>query len=170
VILVDANLLVYAVNADAPEFPFACAWLEDVLNGPDRIGMPWATLLAFVRLSANPNVLRHPVSTAVAWRRVEDEWLSRRNVWIPEPGPDHGAILRSLFSRFAIGARKVSDAHLAAMAIEHGLTLCSSDGDFANVPGLKWRNPLRAATLHEDAPDFGAAARTGTPASRTRRR
>lgn len=151
-ILVDVNLLIYATNADSPDHRAAGAWLESTLSGTDRVGLPWATILAFVRLSANPNVMRNPTTTTEAWRRVEQEWLSRQNVWIPEPGDAHPRILRFLFPKFAANWQRVSDAHLAALALEYGLTLCSTDAAFGNIPGLSVRNPLRQNTLHERAP------------------
>ena len=142
-ILVDANLLVYAANHAAPECEQARTWLDTRLNGTARVGMPWPSLLAFVRLVSNPVVVRHAVTPGEAWRQVE-EWLACEPVWIPLPAGHHTKILSDLLERPFVTARLVSDAHLAALAIEHGLTLCSTDGDFARFPGLKWNNPLAA--------------------------
>jgi hypothetical protein len=142
-ILVDANLLVYAHDAAAAEHGLARAWFERVVNRPARVGLAWATLLAFVRLASNPAVVRSPVTPALAWARAA-EWIQRDNVWIPHPGPLHAELLAALLSDGRITSRMVPDAHLAALAIEHGLTLCSSDGDFARFPGLRWENPLAA--------------------------
>jgi len=141
VILVDANLLVYAANLDAPEHDAAHAWLDDRLNGTVRVGLPWASLLAFVRLVSNPAVVRYPVTPHEAWAQVE-EWLSCDQVWNPLPTPRHADVLGPLLGIPLMTSRLVPDADLAALAIEHGLTLCSSDGDFARFPGLKWENPL----------------------------
>jgi toxin-antitoxin system PIN domain toxin len=143
VILVDANLLIYAVNADAPEHAPSKTWLDGALSGTTRVGLAWPSLLAFVRLSCNPVVVRHPQPPAAAWRQVTD-WLGADVAWIPVPGERHVDILGSLIAMPMMSSRLVADAHLAALAIEHGLTLCSTDGDFAKFPGLKWLNPLSA--------------------------
>jgi toxin-antitoxin system PIN domain toxin len=143
VILVDANLLLYAANQAAPEHPRARSWLDDRLNGATRVGLPWPSLLAFVRLATNPVVVRDPASVGGAWRQVE-EWLGCEPAWTPLPGSEHPAILGRLFELPGMTSRLVPDAHLAALAIEHGLTLCSTDGDFSRFPGLSWENPLAA--------------------------
>lgn len=142
-ILVDANLLLYAANLAAPEHEAARSWLDARLNATVPVGLPWPSLLAFVRLASNPLVVRHPVSPAEAWRQVED-WLACEPVWIPTPGEAHRKILASFLRHAWMTSRLVPDAHLAALAIEHGLTCCSSDGDFARFSGLRWENPLAA--------------------------
>ena len=142
-ILVDANLLVYAANTAASEHLTARSWLDERLNGATRVGLPWPSLLAFVRLVSNPIVVRVPVSPADAWRQIE-QWLACEAAWIPVPGEGHQKILTSFLQQSWITSRLVPDAHLAALAIEHGLTCCSTDGDFARFPGLKWENPLAA--------------------------
>ena len=144
-ILVDANLLLYAANQAAPEHARARDWLDARLNASPRVGLPWPSLLAFVRLATNPVVVRAPTSLANARRQVE-EWLACDPVWIPLPGAEHSAILRSLLESPGMTSRLVPDAHLAALAIEHGLTVCSTDGDFARFPGLRWENPLAAGS------------------------
>jgi uncharacterized protein len=143
VILVDANLLLYAANQAAPEHARARAWLDDRLNGTVALGLPWPSILAFVRLATNPVVVRHPVTPAEAWRQVE-EWLTCEPVWMPPPGSAHRAIVGGFLQASWMTSRLVPDAHLAALAIEHGLTLHSTDGDFARFPDLKWENPLAA--------------------------
>jgi toxin-antitoxin system PIN domain toxin len=143
VILVDANVLLYAADHAAPEHQRARAWLDDRLNGTVAIGLPWPSLLAFVRLATNPVVVRHPVTPAEAWRQVE-EWLGCEPVWLPLPGSGHRRILGGFLQASWMTSRLVPDAHLAAIAIEHGLTLQSTDGDFARFPDLKWENPLAA--------------------------
>lgn len=142
-ILVDANLLLYSANRAAPEHQRAQSWLDDRLNGTTRVGLPWPSILAFVRLASNPVVVRAPVTPAEAWHQVED-WLTNEIVWIPLPGARHAEILGGLVRQPLVTTHLVSDAHLAALAIEHGLTLCSTDGDFARFPDLKWHNPLAA--------------------------
>jgi hypothetical protein len=144
VILVDANLLIYAANHAAAEHARARLWLDGRLNGTARVGLPWPSLLAFVRLVTNPLVVRSAVSLTDAWRQVE-EWLECESAWIPLPGAEHLELLQTLLELPWMTSRLVSDAHLAALAIEHGLTLCSTDGDFSKFPGLAWQNPLAAA-------------------------
>jgi hypothetical protein len=143
VILVDANLLLYAANHAAPEHPWARVWLDDQLNGVARVALPWSSLLAFVRLASNPLVVGHAVAPGEAWRQVE-AWIACESVWIPQPGPPHTEILGAFLKQPWMTSRLVPDAHLAALAIEHGLTLCSADGDFAKFSGLKWVNPMAA--------------------------
>ena len=140
-ILVDANLLLYAANRDAAEHEAARSWLDARLNGTARVGLPWPATLAFVRIASNPIVVRRSVTPAEAWRQVR-EWLACEAAWIPLPGARHAEVLGALLERPFVTSRLVPDAHLAALAIEHGLTLCSTDGDFAKFEGLKWENPL----------------------------
>lgn len=139
-ILVDANLLVYAVMPDAAQHDAARQWLEDRLNDSGRVGLPWPVLLAFLRIVTNPRVFRRTAAMRDAWALVE-EWLALPNVWVPDAGERQADILGSLLSRVP-GGNLVPDAHLAAIAIEHGLTLCSTDGDFARFAGLRWENPI----------------------------
>jgi toxin-antitoxin system PIN domain toxin len=107
------------------------------------VALPWPSLLAFVRLATNPLVMSRAVSMPAAWRQVE-EWLSAEPVWIPAPTEQHAEVMRRFCTAPWMTSRLVPDAHLAALAIEHGLTLCSSDGDFARFPELAWQNPLAA--------------------------
>ena len=144
-ILVDANLLLYAANHAAPEHPRARSWLDGQLNGTARVGLPWPSLLAFVRLASNPVVVRRAVTPSEAWQQVE-AWLACESAWIPQPGVQHAEVLAALIAQPWVTSRLVPDAHLAALAIEHGLTLCSTDGDFGRFPGLKWHNPLAASS------------------------
>lgn len=139
--LVDANLLIYAHVESFPQHPRAREWLDSVLNGTARCGLPWASLLAFVRLVSNPRVFARPESVADAWQQVA-EWLDCPAVWVPLPTERHREILAGLLRTGALRASLVPDAHLAALAVEHGLVLCSTDGDFARFPGLRWENPL----------------------------
>ena len=140
-IIVDANLLVYAANHSAPEHEGARRWLDARLSGTARVGLPWASLVGFVRIVSNPTILRRAVTPGEAWRQVE-EWLACEVAWVPQPGARHGEVLRDLLRSRSMISRLVPDAHLAALAIEHGVTLCSTDGDFARFAGLKWENPL----------------------------
>lgn len=143
-ILVDANLLVYAVNAGAPQHMAARQWLDERLNGAVRVGLPWPSLLAFLRLVTNPRIFQHPLGMADAWRQVE-AWLGSGPAWVPAPTERHAELLARLLALPGVHGNLVPDAHLAALAIEHGLELNSTDGDFARFAGLKWRNPLSSA-------------------------
>jgi uncharacterized protein len=140
-ILLDANLLIYAVNEDAPLHRKAKRWLESALSGQETVGFPWNALLAFLRLSTRPGLFRNPLPVVTALD-VVDAWLNQKASTIVHPGPRHRGLLRELLSPMGTGGNLTSDAHLAAIAIEHGAELCSSDTDFARFQGLKWRNPL----------------------------
>lgn len=140
-ILVDANLLVYARVASLPQHATARAWLDAKLNGTAPVGLPWPSLLSFVRLVSNPRIFEKAEPVESAWAQVE-EWLDCAPAWIPEPTERHRELLGSLLRKPGGRANLVPDAHLAALAIEHGLLLCSADGDFARFTGLRWENPL----------------------------
>jgi toxin-antitoxin system PIN domain toxin len=124
-----------------PQHPIAKAWLDARLNQPALVGMPWPSLLGFARLVCNPRVFERPVTLDAAWRQVES-WLDCPVVRIPLATERHRAALSTLLPAAASRASLIPDAHLAALAIEHGLTLVSTDGDFARFPGLRWENPL----------------------------
>lgn len=139
-ILVDANLLIYAHVKDFAEHAAAREWLDDQINEQPRVGFAWSSLLAFLRITTNPRVFERPLSIQKAWAQVE-AWLSAPASWTPTPGVQHVAILGLLVPHIA-RPNLAPDAHLAALAIEHGLTLCSTDGDFARFQELRWENPL----------------------------
>lgn len=140
-ILVDANLLLYAHHAGFGQHVAARRWLDERLNASPQVGLPWASLLAFVRLSVNPRVFERPLSVAQAWEQVS-LWLACPNVWVPVPTERHASILSRLLPQAVGSPGLVMDAHLAAQAIEHGLELCSTDRDFGRFIELRWRNPL----------------------------
>ena len=140
-ILVDANLLIYAHVDAFPQHRDARDWLDRQLNDVPRVGLPWASLLAFLRLVTNPRVFEHPETTAAAWGQVT-AWLGCRSAWVPQPTERHAEVLGRFLILPGIHGNLVPDAHIAALAIEHGLTLCSADSDFARFPGLAWSNPL----------------------------
>ncbi len=142
-ILVDANLLIYAHVSTFAQHERARVWLDARLNGVAPVGLPWASILAFLRLTTNPRVFERPESMADAWQQAVS-WLEAGRVWMPQPGERHQEILGNLLAVPGIHANLVPDAHLAALAIEHGLILCSADGDFARFAGLRWENPLSA--------------------------
>jgi toxin-antitoxin system PIN domain toxin len=143
VILVDANLLIYAHIESFAQHDAARSWLDDRLNGSIPVGLPWGSLVAFLRLVTNPRVFEQPEPASQAWRQVAD-WLSCEVVWVPQPTERHAEILGTLLALAGVQANLVPDAHLAALALEHGLTLFSTDGDFARFPGLRWIDPLEA--------------------------
>lgn len=143
-ILVDVNLLVYAFIKEAPRHQQSRTWLDRQLNGYAPVGLPWPVLLAFIRLVTNPRILERPPSTERAWEQV-GEWLDHRTVWVPQPTERHRDILAALLASTGATGNLVMDAHLAALAIEHGLILCSADTDFARFPRLRWQNPLGSA-------------------------
>jgi len=143
VILVDANVLIYASNQSSPRNAKACDWLNGQINGLARVGLPWPVLLAFLRLATNRHAFPNPLTSEQAWRQVS-HWLAHEPVWIPTPTERHAAILGEFLALPGVHGNLVSDAHLAALAIEHGLTLCSTDGDFARFPRLRWYDPLAA--------------------------
>lgn len=140
-IVVDANLLVYAHVKSFAQHQASHTWLDAQLNGTTSVGLPWPSTLAFIRLVTNPRIFEHPKSVADAWTQVE-EWLACPRVWIPQPTERHAEILGPLLRTWTTRANLVPDTHLAALAIEHGLTLCSTDSDFSRFPELTWNNPL----------------------------
>jgi toxin-antitoxin system PIN domain toxin len=140
-ILLDANLLIYAVNADSPLNRKAKSWLESVLSGQETVGFPWNVLLAFLRLTTRTGLFRHPLPVETAFDLVAS-WLEQPCATIVHPGPRHLRVLRELLRPLGTGGNLTSDAHLAALAIEQRAELYSSDSDFARFNGLKWRNPL----------------------------
>ncbi|MBT9555313.1 MAG: PIN domain-containing protein [Myxococcales bacterium] len=143
-ILVDANLLLYASFAGYPQHDAARTWLESELSRAGRVGLPWDSLLAFVRVASNPRALTSPISVDEAWELVH-EFLNYPGVWIPLPTTAHTAALDELIIGRRLTSKLVMDAHLAALAIEHGLTLCSADNDFRRFARVRFVNPIATA-------------------------
>ena len=141
-ILVDANLLIYAIDRDSPNHAKARRWLEDVLSGTTPLGLAWIVVLAFLRLTTRPGILKRPLALERALEFV-DEWLAQPYVQALAPGERHWAVLRNLLKVTGTAGNLTSDAHLAALAIEHGCTVCSSDSDFKRFPGVEHVDPLR---------------------------
>ncbi|HLA17187.1 MAG TPA: type II toxin-antitoxin system VapC family toxin [Candidatus Limnocylindrales bacterium] len=139
--LVDANVLLFAVDEASPFHAAAYRWLTDALNGPRRIGLPWQSLSAFLRISTHPRASDQPLPPEDAWSYVTD-WLAAGVAWIPAPTERHADILGSLVTTYQLRGNLVSDAQLAALAIEHGLTVCSADTDFARFAEIRWENPI----------------------------
>lgn len=140
--LADANLLLYAVDQESPRYARAKAWLVEQLSGTETIAFAWVTLLAFIRLGTNARIFRRPLGAERAFDIV-DGWIGRPNTTILEPTTRHSAVLRELLMPIGTAGNLTTDAHLAALAIEHEAELCSSDADFSRFPGLRWTDPLR---------------------------
>jgi len=141
-VILDANLLLYARNSGDPRNVRAAAVLRDVLDGPRRVGLPWQSLTAFLRLATHPRVFSTPLTPDDASRQVEG-WLAAPAAWVPVPTARHAEILLDLVRRHRITGPLVSDAHLAALALEHGVAVWSTDADFARFKGVAWYDPLR---------------------------
>jgi len=107
------------------------------------VGLPWSSLLAFLRVVTNPRVFARPESIASAWQQVE-EWLDCESVWIPEPSERYREILGDLIAQVSPTGNLIPDTQLAALAIDHGCGVASTDGDFGRFPGLRWENPIAA--------------------------
>jgi toxin-antitoxin system PIN domain toxin len=142
VILLDANILLYAYDSRSPRHEVARAWFEVQLNGTAPVLFSWHTLTAFLRIATNPRAVFTPMSIAEASDCV-DAWLARSVARVVQPTARHWLVLRRLLVEAQAPATLVPDAHLAALAIEHGALLCSTDQDFARFPGLRWQDPLR---------------------------
>lgn len=143
--LVDANVLLYSVDEDSPFHARARGWLAEALNGSQRVGIPWLSIWAFVRIATNPRALTAPLTPTEAWEHVAD-WLDAPAVWVPAPGRGHRELLRGLLVEHDLRAGLITDAALAAICLEHGLTMVSADSDFARFPDLVWINPVSGVT------------------------
>ena len=137
----DINILVHAYNLNSPRHERARRWWVDTLNQPRPIGMPWATVLGFIRIMTHRNVLENPMHVEDVIRRVR-AWLQHPAVQMLSPGDHHAEILFNLLRHLGTAGNLTTDAHLAALAIEYQAELVSTDTDFARFPGLRWLNPL----------------------------
>jgi hypothetical protein len=139
--LPDVNLLLYAYDSRSQRHVAARRWLEEVLSGAETVGLAWNVLLAFIRLSTRSAVVEDPyeVSEAIA---VVESWIAQPCATVVDPTERHAPVLRELLAPLGTGGNLTSDAHLAALAIEHGATLCSCDVDFSRFQGLRWIDPL----------------------------
>ncbi len=138
----DVNILLYAVDEQSAHHLPARRWLEEVLSGTEPVGFAWQVVLGFVRIGTNARLLTAPMTADVATDYVA-QWLGRSVSLTLSPTDRHLPLLRDLLSTSGTAGNLVSDAHLAALAIEHGGELCSADTDYARFPGLRWVNPLR---------------------------
>ena len=140
-IVIDTNLLLYAYSAPSSKQEKAQAWLEKTFSGGEPVGLPWQVISAFLRIASNPKLprLRRPVEEVT---RVVDEWLSQATVQVLVPGDDHWSIFRRMMLEGQASGDLVSDAQIAALTVEYGGVLHTTDRDFARFPGLRWKNPL----------------------------
>lgn len=139
--LPDANLLLYSLDETSPFNARASTWLEEILSGAEPVGFAWTVLLAFVRLSTRARVFSRPLDPVEAFDVIEG-WLAQPSAFVPHPTERHLAILRGLVEPLGTAGNITADAHLAALAIEHGGEVCSADTDFGRFRGLRWMNPL----------------------------
>jgi hypothetical protein len=139
--LTDVNLLLYAFDTAAPRHRTSERWLEEQLSGTETFAFAWVVLLAFIRLSTSPRVFERPLEPADTFDIV-DGWLEQPCATIVHPTDRHAALVRELLEPLGTAGNLTTDAHLAALAIEHGAELCSSDSDFSRFPGLRWSDPL----------------------------
>ncbi len=140
----DVNILIYAQNPGAAQHRAAAEWLSRQFETHETVGLSWMVLWAFVRIASNPRVWKSPVSTEELFDRLED-WLSQPNAVLVQPGPRHKTILTRLVLESGVVGSIISDAVLAAIAIEHAATLASTDRNFGRFSGLRWVNPLDQA-------------------------
>ena len=141
-ILVDANILLYAEDQSNPRHVKAREWWDAQLSGASPVCLCWTVLGSFIRISTNPRVFEHPLSLDQAMSRAQS-WLDQPCTRIVQPTDNHWNVFRKLLVEGQASANLVTDAHLAALAIEHGCELSSTDSDFARFPSVKWRNPLK---------------------------
>ena len=140
-ILLDANLLIYAVNRDLPQHKVAKTWIEKIFSGSDNVGLPWVSVLAFLRLCTNPRVFKAPLKIEEAIAYVE-EWVDLPSVELVTPGQRHWEIFKNLLAQCGTAGNLVTDAHIAALALEGGYVVYSADNDFRRFPGIRHVNPL----------------------------
>jgi len=141
-ILVDANILLYAEDQTSPRHEKARTWWDAQLSGDMPVCLCWTVLSAFVRIGTNPRVFEHPLSLDQALARVQS-WMDQPCTRLVNPTEHHWTVFQKMLLKGQAVANLVTDAHLAALAVEHGCELISTDADFSRFPGVKWRNPLK---------------------------
>lgn len=139
-VVVDANVLIYAVNSQAPHHETARTWLDDAVSGDETVGTAWVVMLAFLRLTTHPATFERPLAPSRAATIVR-EWLGQPTVRVVEPTARHLDVLASLLAEAGTAANLVNDAHIAALTIEHDATLVSFDADFGRFRGLRVMRP-----------------------------
>jgi uncharacterized protein len=143
--IVDANVLLYAVNAESVHHDGSRTWLDSALSGRESIGFAWTVILAFVRISTSPTIFDRPLSAAQAVATAED-WLAQPPAVVVEPTTRHLALLGGLLATSGTAGNLVSDAHLATLALEHNAEIVTYDTDFARFNGLRWSAPTKHGT------------------------
>jgi uncharacterized protein len=138
--LVDANVLIYAVNSSSRQHEPARTWLDSALSGGATVGLAWVPLLAFVRISTRAGLFPRPLTTGQATTLVQ-EWLAQPAARLVAPGVRHAGLLADLLAEVGTGGNLVNDAHLAALAVEHRAEIVTYDTDFARFPGVRWSPP-----------------------------
>lgn len=146
--MLDANILLYAYDRGSVHHETCLEWLQSAFNGEEQVALPWQTLLAFVRLSTNPRVVSNPISGEAACA-VVSKWLAHPNVIVPNPAEEFWERFCAQVSDAQVKGPLVTDAALAALALEHGATLCTTDRDFRRFRGLRVENPLEHHSVHE---------------------
>ncbi len=141
-ILPDVNVLVHAHNSDSPVHERARLWWDGCLAGTEGVGLAWATLLAFIRITTSRRILARPLAVTDVLDRIQT-WLDLPQVHVPHPSEGHFARLRQALEQLGTAGNLTTDAHLATLAIERGYVLYSTDADFARFPGLRWANPCK---------------------------
>ena len=139
--IVDINLLIYAINKDTPHHSKAKKWLEDSLSSDEPFGFAWIVILGFLRIITNGRIMPRPLTPEVAIDLVND-WLQQPPSLIVVPSHQHWSIFKEILLPLGTAANLTSDAHLAALAIEHGARLFSTDNDFSRFQSLRWTNPI----------------------------
>ena len=139
--VLDLNLLIYAVNQDSPLHEKAKAWLEEVLSDEETVAFPWPVILGFLRIMTNPRIFPQPLAASQALD-IMDDWLTQPCAQTLSAGESHWIILTDLLEETGTAGNRTTDAHLAALAIEQGAELCSTDSDFARFTTIRWNNPL----------------------------
>lgn len=141
-IVPDVNLLIYAYDAESPWQTSAASWLEASLSGNEPFGMPWLVALAFIRISTHSRIMQQPMSVDEAMEIVAS-WERRPCFLYLTPSPDHRRNLQELLTRSHVSGNRINDGHIAALALEQGGVVHTTDGDFERFPGVKWKNPLK---------------------------
>jgi toxin-antitoxin system PIN domain toxin len=141
VTILDANILLYAYNQHSPQQSAAQRWLTKLLESNEAIAIPWVTIWAFLRIATNSRIWAGPLTTSAAFEVIH-EWLQQPGVVVLQPGPLHAEILGRLLSKYGVAGSLVTDAVLAALAVEHGATLASTDQDFRRFSEVRWVNPV----------------------------
>lgn len=139
--IIDANLLLYAYNADAPQQSIVSRWLTELFESGETIALPWVTIWAFIRICTNPRIWKNPRPAKDAFAII-NQWLEQPDVVLLQPGPRHRELFEQLVLKHSATGPLTTDAVLAALAIENGALLASADQDFGRFEGLRWTNPL----------------------------